>query len=114
MLANYTLTNGYWKKISSAGESGVAWLKSANGFNPNIKIVHTDSVQTYNPDDDPDQGALDDNIPYDDAIDINIDIAYTLPLHDISAELTADSASDVFYATVINDGKTCIITTDFI
>jgi hypothetical protein len=112
-LANFTLTAGYWRKISTAGQSGAAWLKSADGFSPNIKIVHTASVQTYNPDDDPDLGALDDNIPYASAVGMDIDVAYNLPQNGISAELTADSVSDVFYATVVNTGKTAIITVDF-
>lgn len=102
MLANYTITAGYWKKISVAGQTGTAWLKSANGFRPNIKIAHTSSVQSPT-----------DNIPVASAVDLDVDIAYSLPKHRISDELVQDDSNDIFYATLINTGKTCIITVDF-
>lgn len=101
-LASYTLTNGQWKKISSAGYSGAAWLKSANGFNPSIIISHTEAPQ--NPADD---------IDYANAVNLDIDIAYTLPQHGSSEELIPDSASDIFYATILNTNKTCEIIADF-
>ena len=102
MLSSFTLTQGFWKKISSWGQSGTAWLKSFSGSDPVIKIAHTDSAQ--NPADD---------IPIADAVDLNKDIAYRLPQHEISAELTADNYDDVFYATIENSGATCEIIADF-
>jgi len=102
MLQNYTLTQGFWKKISTAGQTGTAWLKSANGFNAKILISHTATPQ--NPDDD---------ILVGEEIDLDIDAAYLLPCKGISNFLTADSENDIFYATLRNPGKTCIITADF-
>jgi hypothetical protein len=112
-LSSFVLTNGLWKKISTAGQSGTAWIKKHTGLNSTILIAHTDSAQTYDPDDDPDAGVLDDNIPYADAVDLDIDIAYELPLDRISDELSPDNASDVFYATIRDSGETCTIIADF-
>lgn len=104
-LAKYTLTNGQWKKISGAGQSGAAWLKSFSGVKPIIVIAHTDSAQTPA-----------DDIPVGSAVNLDVDIAYRLPFADleISRELTADNVDDIFYATILNDGKTCEIISDFI
>ena len=112
-LASFTLTNGEWKKISTAGYTGAAWFKSANGFMPKVVIAHTTEAQTYNPDDDPDLGVLDDNIPYASAVGLDIDIAYSLPISRSSDPLVPDSETDVFYATVLNTDKTCVIVADF-
>lgn len=107
-LASYDLTNGEWKKISDAGESGVAWLKDYSGKNPRVVIAHTTTTQTPDTDD----------ITYANGLvdDLNIDIAYRLPFGDfkISDVLTADSESDIFYATVLGEGNTATIITDFI
>jgi hypothetical protein len=116
-LSKLTLTNGEWKKISLAGQDGTAWLKSYSGVNPVIVIAHTDDAQTYDiPDDDPDAGVVDDNIPYASAVGLDVDASYRLPYMDmrISDPLTADNNNDVFYATILNTGATCEIVVDFV
>lgn len=105
-LAKYTLTNGKWKKISAAGESGVAWLKDYNGNKPSVLISHSESAI-----------ALDgsDEVLYAAASPLDIDIAYRLPIDNrVSDALGADSVSDIFYATVLGANKTCDIIVDFI
>jgi hypothetical protein len=115
-LAKYTLTNGFWKKISTAGQSGTAWIKDFNGAHPIILISHTISAQTYNPNDDPDLGILSDNIPYASAVGLDVNIAYELPVTDnqISVPFSPDTEADVYYATILNTGKTADIIADFI
>jgi hypothetical protein len=106
-LAKYTLTNGKWKKISAAGENGKAWLKTFSGSTPRIIISHSTAAI-----------ALDgsDEVVYASATPLDVDIAYRLPIGTgiISDSLSADSASDIFYATVLGTGNTCEIITDFI
>ena len=104
-LVKYTLTAGEWKKISGAGENGTAWLKRHDGSRSVIMISHTDA--TLSPTDD---------IEYADALpDLDIDIAYELPMENegISEPLSADNASDIYYATIRDVGETCEIITDF-
>lgn len=102
MLNNYTLTQGYWKKISAAGETGACWWKTANGFDPIILVSHSKLGQTPS-----------DDIPLASAAGLSIDTAYRVPLDRISDVLTPDDASDIFYATLLNPGKTCTINADF-
>lgn len=102
MLANYTLTQGQWKKISAAGETGNAWCKSANGFDPIILIAHSTAGQTPS-----------DDIPLASATELDIESSYRIPIDRISDVLTPDDVNDIFYATLLNLGKTCVITTDF-
>lgn len=101
-LAKHTLTNGYWKKISIPGETGVLWWKTANGFDPIILIAHSTVGQVPG-----------DNIPLESAAGLYIDTAYRVPLERISDVLTPDDSNDIFYATLLNTGKTCEIITDF-
>ena len=103
-LSKFTLTNGEWKKISVAGKSGAAWIKKHTGVHSTILIAHTTAVQTF---------AGGDDIPYADAVDLSIDIAYELPLDRISDELSADGLTDIFYATIRDASETCEIIVDF-
>jgi len=103
MIENFTLTYGYWKKISTAGQTGKAWLKSYNGSHPVIKIGHTSEAQ--NPADD---------IPILETTDkLNISASYRLPITDNPDILTPDDENDIFYATIRNADKTCEINVDF-
>lgn len=104
-LAKHTLTNGKWKKISTAGTDGVAWLKDYNGITPRVLISHSESVI-----------ALDgnDEVLYASASPLDVDIAYRMPINDRTSDaLVSDSASDIFYATILGTSKTCDIIVDF-
>ena len=106
-LSKFTLTNGFWRKISAAGEDGTAWIKRHDGRRSVILIAHTAVIQT------PDT----DNITYANGLlkDLDIDIAYELPIDNerISVELNADSGSDIYYATIRDADETCEIIVDF-
>lgn len=109
-LLNYTITYGEWKKICLAGENGKVWMKKIGSDGTSkVVIAHTDSVQTHG-------SPVGDNIPVDDAIDLDIEKGYVLPQsgnpHD-SEKLTADNTNDIYYATLRDVDETCIITTDF-
>lgn len=101
-LNNYTITNGQWKKISNAGQTGAVWWITANGFDPIILIAHSTAGQTPS-----------DDIPLASATGLDIDITYRVPFDRISDVLTPDDANDIFYATLLNSGKTAVITADF-
>jgi len=106
-LNQYTITNGQWKKISLAGQNGKAWMKSVgNDGSSKVVIAHTPTAQTPT-----------DDIPVGAAADLNIEIGYVLPQSGNPKEseiLSADNASDIYYATLRDVGETCIITTDFV
>jgi hypothetical protein len=117
MMIKHTITKGYWKKIGNVGESGTAWLKSANGFTPVLIFCHTDSIQTYDPDDDPDLGIFDDNIPLAEAVDLDIDAGYIYKIFkELTPILEAENANDVWYVTLASGitGATCEIIADFL
>lgn len=101
-LSNVLLTNGQWKKISLAGESGAAWKWEANSPS-RILIGHSDQTQTPT-----------DNIPYGSETGFGIEIAYLLPDKGISDVLESDNGNDIFYATILNVGETAKIVVDFI
>jgi len=103
-LAKYTISSGYWKKISAAGQTGSAWIKETeNGKTPMVAIAHTNSVQSPT-----------DDIPLASAVNLDRDIAYYLPKDfSVSSILEADSPDDVFYATVFGTDETGRIIVDF-
>lgn len=116
MMVKYTITKNIWKKISLAGQSGTLWLKSANGFQPRLCICHTDQTQTYDiPDDDPDVGVVDDNIPLTEAVGLDIDASLIWKNNEVTPILESENGSDVWYVTFINgiDNATCDIIADF-
>lgn len=103
MLAKYTVTYGYWKKISGAGQTGSAWLKNTEDGSARIAIAHTETVQTPA-----------DNILWASAVDLDREIAYYLPQDfQPSAILEADSPTDIFYATLLDADETAEIIVDF-
>jgi hypothetical protein len=116
MMVNYTITKNVWKKISSAGESGTAWLRSANGFSPKLLFCHTDQAQTYDPDDDPDLGALDDNIPLAEAVGLDVDASLVWKTGEPTPVMESENGDDVWYCTFRNgeSGATCTIVADFV
>ena len=99
-----TLTKGFWKKISTVGQSGSAW-RHAMDKGSIIKIAHSDQAQTPN-----------DNIPHGIETGFSVDASYSLPEIGISDVLEADNGNDIFYATLVNGitGATAKIITDFI
>jgi hypothetical protein len=101
-LSNVTLTNGQWKKISLAGQSGAAWKWNTNSP-VSILIAHSDQTQTPT-----------DNIPYGSETGFSRDAAYLLPDKGISDVLESDNGNDIFYATILNTGETAEIVVDFI
>jgi hypothetical protein len=106
MLSKLTITNGEWKKISDAGENGMAWLKDTGDGTAKIMIAHTVTEQTPT-----------DDIPVGSAVDLAVDVGYTLPQTGNPADsvpLSADSASDIYYATLIDIGEDAEIIVDFI
>jgi hypothetical protein len=113
MMVKHTITKNIWKKIGNAGQSGTAWLKSANGFNPVLVFSHTDQTQTYDPDDDPDLGVLDDNIPIADAVDLDEEVGLIWKTNEVTPILEAENANDVWYCTLRN-GTSCEIIVDFL
>jgi hypothetical protein len=109
-LNKHTIKKGEWKKISNAGENGKAWMKDTIDGTAIIVIAHTDTTQTGG-------SPVGDNIPLGSALDLDIEIGYTLPQNGdpfYSAELTADNASDIYYATLKDEGSDCEIIADFI
>jgi hypothetical protein len=108
MLSNKTVIKGQWKKISLAGEDGVAWINKYTGnTEPVVLIAHTDTIQTHG-------SPVGDNIPWGDALDLDVDTAYQLPPDGrISDELFADNGNDIFYATIKHVGESVDLTVDF-
>jgi hypothetical protein len=105
-LSKLTITNNQWKKISAAGENGMAWLCNTGDGVAKIMIAHTTAAQTPT-----------DDIPVGSAVDLDVTIGYTLPQSgdpNDSVALSADSASDVYYATLIDVGEDAQIIVDFI
>lgn len=110
MLSAYTIKNDEWKKISLAGKNGKAWLKDSVDGRAKIVIAHTDTAQTAG-------SPVGDNIPLGSALDLDIDIAYTLPETGDpkdSEVLSADNGNDIYYATLRDQGEDAIIIVDFV
>ena len=105
-MVKYTITKGQWKKISDAGESGTAWLKSANGFSPILIFSHTDSTQTPS-----------DDIPLASAVDLDNDAGFIYKnfKETPTPVLENEGGNDIWYCTVANGatGATCEIIADF-
>jgi hypothetical protein len=105
-MNSYTINNGKWRKISNAGESGSAWLKSTDEDGTvTILIAHTDETLTL----------VDGEItwaaaePY-----LNISVGYLLPSQGISDTLERDNSNDIYYATKIDLGSPAEIISDFV
>jgi len=97
-IIQYSLTDTAWTAITSAGESGSAWLDEENdgiGGQVDVRVYHaaalpaaakiTEAKRIYKPNG-------------------NDDVMI----------LGADDASDIFYARCVNSGDTAIITVDVI
>lgn len=106
-LVKHTITNGFWKKISLAGQNGKAWMKHVGDDGTSkVVIAHTVSAQTPS-----------DNIAVGIAVNLDIDLGYVLPQSGdpyYSEILTADTTADIYYATLRDAGETCEIIADFI
>lgn len=103
-IVQHTITNGQWKKISTIGQSGAAWVNQV-GFDGSSRIIisHTDTVQ-----------APTDNIPWASAVHLDENIGFLLEQRGgISPVLEANNGNDVFYATLLDDGETAQIQVDF-
>ena len=102
-----TITYGFWKKLSLAGQNGKAWMKEVGPDGTSkLVIAHTNTTQTPT-----------DDIPVGVAVNLNINIGYTLPNSGNpkeSEELAADNANDIYYATLRDINETCKIIVDFI
>ena len=103
-LSNKTIIYGQWKKISTAGQDGVASVnKYLGNVLPSVLIAHTDGTQT------PD---LDDFL-WAAAVNLDIDASYLLPENRISDGLYADNGSDIYYATVLQPEESVQLVVDF-
>jgi len=103
-LNKLIITNGFWKKLSTAGYSGTAWMKNVGPDGTSkVVIAHTTSTQPQ-PDD----------VPVGTAVDLDIEIGYVLSQSgSVSNQLTADNGNDIYYATLRDVGETCEIIVDF-
>lgn len=104
MLSKLTIVYGQWKKISTAGQDGIARVnKYLGNVLPNVLIAHTDSTQT------PDL----DNFLWAAAVDLDIEASYLLPENRISDGLYADNGSDIYYATILQPAESVQLVVDF-
>jgi hypothetical protein len=103
MLDKKTIIYGQWKKLSNAGENGIAQIgKILGNVSPVVLIAHTDSAQTPT-----------DDIPFASATDLAIDKAIHLLTGDVSDDLNVDNGSDIYYATIQQPGESVELITDF-
>jgi hypothetical protein len=105
MMVKHTITYGQWHKISDVGESGTAWLKSANGFRPRLVFSHTDSAQTPA-----------DDFTWAQATDLDEGIGLFWKTNEVTPILESEPAGDIWYCTLRNGGAgaTCEIVADFL
>ena len=96
MITQYDITATAWTAITSAGESGSAWLDEENdgaGGQVDVRIYHASSLP----------------------VDTKITEAkriYKSSGNDDVMILGSDNALDIFYARCVNVGDTAIITVD--
>lgn len=102
MMNRITVTKGYWRKIGNAGESGTAWIASADGFTPRLVFSHSKN-ETF-------LGG--DNIPYASGVTLDEDIGLSWKTNKVTPVLEAEDGDDIWYVTVRN-GDTCDVIADF-
>jgi len=105
-LEKYTLTYGYWKKISLKGQSGSPQIVTTHkGLDPVIAIAHT--KETQDPTDD---------IPLASAVDLSIDTSFCIRGIGCNVDviLDPDGPLDIYYATPVTPGSTIDLVVDFI
>ena len=91
----YELTTSIWRRISAAGEEGTVWIKSIEAGNV-IFIDHTTTPGAGPPD------TIEVGSAEETTAGINMNKAYPLRIPLEILEIVVDSASDVYYALLID------------
>ncbi len=101
----YELTTSIWRRISAAGEEGTVWIKSIEAGNV-IFIDHTTSPGAGPPD------TIEVGSAEETTAGININKAYPLREQLRILEVVVDSASDVYYALLIDKDLSTVATAE--